>query len=221
MTTSAKRVSCERTLTCKQPMSTRIERQSTLVRQHQIIEAAISLITTRGMESVTIDAIAEEVGLTEGAIYRHFTSKHQILTFLIDDIEKSLLETVCNAQVSGATALKNLERILEAHLSDVEGDRAASFIVITEAMGFDGIGLGPRVSLMLTRYLEFVRGVLEQGIREGTIRRDVDVEAAATTFLGLIQSTATLWALNSHAPPLAERRAQMWGIFEKGVAATA
>jgi AcrR family transcriptional regulator len=173
------------------------------------------------MEGVTIDAIAEEVGLTEGAIYCHFTSKHQILTLLIDDIERSLLETVRNAQVSGATALKNLERILEAHLSDVEGHRAVFFIVITEAMGFDGIGLGPRVSLMLTRYLEFVRGVLEQGIEEGNIRRDVDVEAAATTFLGLIQSTATLWALNGHAPPLAERRAQMWDIFEKGVAATA
>ena len=196
-------------------------RQSTLVRQHQIIEAARNLITTSGMESVTIDAIAEEVGLTEGAIYRHFTSKHQILTLLIDDIERRLLDTVRSAQVEGASALKNLEHILEAHLSDVEGHRATSFIVITEAMGFDGIGLSPRVSLMLTHYLEFVRAVLEQGIREGSIRHDVDVEAAATTFLGLIQSAATLWALNNYVSPLAERRVQMWDIYKEGVASSA
>ena len=202
-------------------MSTRIARQSTLVRQHQIIEAARNLITIRGMEGVTIDAIAEEVGLTEGAIYRHFTSKHQILTLLIDDIERSLLNTVRSAQVEGDSALENLERILEAHLSDVEGHRAASFVVITEAMGFDGIGLGPRVSSMLTHYLEFVRGVLEQGIKEGSIRHNVDAEAAAIAFLGLIQSTATLWALNSHSPPLTERRVQMWDIYEKGVASSA
>ena len=196
-------------------------RQSTLVRQHQIIEAARSLITTSGMESVTIDAIAEEVGLTEGAIYRHFTSKHQILSLLIDDIERSLLDTVSSAQVEGASALKNLEHILEAHLSDVQGHRATSFIVITEAMAFDGIGLSPRVSSMLTHYLEFVRGVLEQGKKEGSIRYDVNVDAAATTFLGLIQSTATLWALNSYAPPLAEQRVQMWDIYKKGVASSA
>jgi len=195
-------------------------RQSTLIRQHQIIEAARSLITTSGMESVTIDAIAEKVGLTEGAIYRHFTSKHQILSLLIDDIEKNLLSTIRDAMVEGASALKNLERILEAHLSDVEGRRAASFIVIAEAMGFDGIGLSPRVSLMLTHYLEFVRGVLESGVQEGSVRSDVGVDAAATAFLGLIQSTATLWALNDYSPPLAERRAQMWDLYKRGVAST-
>ena len=202
-------------------MSTRVARQSTLVRRHQIIEAARNLITTTGMEGVTIDAIAEEVGLAEGSIYRHFSSKNQILTLLIDEIESSLLQTVRSAKTEGATALESLSLILEAHLSDVEDYRAASFIVITEAVAFDGIGLASRVSLMLTRYLEFLQGVLLAGIEDRSIREDVDVEAASTAFLGLIQSTATLWALNNHASPLAERRVQMWDIYKRGVASTA
>jgi AcrR family transcriptional regulator len=196
-------------------------RQSTLVRQRQIIEAVRILITTNGMESVTIDAIAEAVGLTDGAIYRHFTSKRQILLLLIDDIERRLLDTVQNAQIEWESAPDNLEHILEAHLSDVEGHRATSFIVIAEAMGFDGIGLGSRVSLMLARYLEFIRGVIQHGIKEGSIRYDVDADAAATAFFGLIQSTATLWALNGYLPPLAERRVQMWDIFRRGIASAA
>ena len=212
------RVSCKRTLTCNNAMSIRMERQSTLIRQHQIIEAARSLITTTGMEGVTIDAIAERVGLTEGAIYRHFASKRQILSLLIDDIETNLLKTVRNARVEGASAMENLERILEAHLSDVESHRAVSFIIITEAVSFDGIGLSARVSLMLTHYLEFLRGVLEEGIREGSIRPDLDPDAAATAFLGMVQSTATLWALNSYSMTLAEQRGQMWSIYKRGVA---
>ena len=199
----------------------RMVRQNTQVRKHQIIEAARHLITTRGMESVTIDAIAEEVGLTEGAIYRHFVSKHQILSLLIDDLEDTLLDTVRGAQAEGASATKNLEHILEAHLSDVEGRRAVSFIVIAEAMGFDGIGLTPKVSSMFTHYLESIQAVLEQGIREGSIRPDVDANAAATAFFGLIQSTATLWALNDYAAPLAEFRSQMWSIYKRGVASPA
>ena len=194
-------------------------KRNTLVRQHQIIEAAKNLITSKGMESVTIDAIAEEVGLTEGAIYRHFSSKHQILTLLIDDIEQSLMETVDNAKVEGAPALESLGRILEAHLSDVEDRRAVSFIVIAEAMGFDGTGLSPRVSLMLTHYLDFIRNIFEEGIEDGSIRASVNPEAAATAFFGLIQSTATLWALNGYSALLAEWRVQMWDIFEKGIAA--
>ena len=196
----------------------RMIRQNTQVRKHQIIEAARYLITTKGMESVTIDAIAEGVGLTEGAIYRHFVSKNQILSLLIDDIEQTLLDTVRSAQVEGASAISNLERILEAHLSDVEGRRAVSFIVIAEAMGFEGIGLTPKVSSMFTHYLESIQAVLAQGIREGSVRPEVDVDAAATAFFGLIQSTATLWALNDYTAPLAEFRSQMWDIYKRGVA---
>ena len=119
-----------------------VARQNTLVRQHQIMEAARNLIAIKGMDGVTIDAIAEEVGLTEGAIYRHFTSKHQILSLLVDDIESNLLDTVGRAQLQGASAVDSLRHILEAHLSDVEGHRAVSFIVIAEAMGFDGNAAG-------------------------------------------------------------------------------
>jgi AcrR family transcriptional regulator len=193
-------------------------RQNTKVRKHQIIEAARHLITTKGMESVTIDAIADEVGITEGAIYRHFVSKNQILSLLIDDIENTLLATVRDSQVEGASAVSNLCRIMEAHLNDVEGRRAVSFIVIAGAMGFDGIGLTPKVSSMFTHYLESIQDVLRQGILEGSIRPDVDVDAAATAFFGIIQSTATLWALNDYSSPLAEFRAQMWDIYYNGVA---
>ncbi len=192
-------------------------RQKTLVRQHQIIEAARNLIAAKGMDGVTIDAIAEEVGLTEGAIYRHFASKHQILSLLVDDIERTLLDTVESAQTEGASAVDSLEHILEAHLSDVEGHRAVSFVVIAEAMGFDGTTLAPKVSLMFTRYLELIQAVLDRGIREGSIRPDINANAAATTFFGLIQSTATLWALNGYAGQLAEFRSEMWDIYRKGV----
>ena len=192
-------------------------RQKTLVRRHQIIEAARNLIAAKGMDGVTIDAIAEEVGLTEGAIYRHFASKHQILSLLVDDIERNLLDTVESAQTEGASAVDSLEHILEAHLSDVEGHRAVSFVVIAEAMGFDGTTLAPKVSLMFTRYLELIQAVLDRGIREGSIRPDINVNAAATTFFGLIQSTATLWALNGYAGQLAEFRSEMWDIYRKGV----
>ena len=202
-------------------MAIRVDRQSTRIRRRQIIDAARDLITSTGMESLTIDAIAEAVGMTEGAIYRHFVSKSAILSLLIDDIEETLLSTLRGARVDGAPAMEDLERILEAHLNDVEGRGAVSFIIIAEATGFDGIGLHGRVALMLTHYLEFLQEVLEDGKREGSIRPDVDVQAGATAFLGLIQSTATLWALNRYLPRLAERRTQMWHIFKRGVATQA
>ena len=132
-------------------------RQSTSERQLQIIEATQNLITSKGMEFVTIDAIAEKVGLTEGAIYKHFRSKREILTLLIDSIEQNLMETLVNSKQVGDSSLDHLGRILVAHLNDVEDRRAVSFIIISEAIAFDVIFMSDRVSLMLNNYLDFIK----------------------------------------------------------------
>lgn len=195
-------------------------RQTSSIRKQQIIEAARGLITEKGMEAVTIDAIAEAVGLSEGAIYRHFTSKREILLLLIDDLEHGLLGAVETAQSVEPNALRVLECILETHLADVEGSRGVSFVVVSGAMSFEGIGLANRVRDMLNRYLEALKGVMQRGVDEGAFHSHLDVEAAAFTFFGMIQSTATIWALSGYSWSLDRWRTQILEIYKNGVAAT-
>ncbi len=192
-------------------------RQSSSTRQHQIIEAAQNLITSKGMEFLTIDAIAEQVGFTEGAIYKHFRSKRAILTLLIDSIEQNLMDTLINSKQLGDSCLDHLARILENHLNDVEDRRAVSFMIISEAIAFNGIGMADRVSVMLNNYLEFIKNVLDEGIREGSVRPDVDTRAASNSFLGMIQIVATLWTLDAYPKTFGGLRANMWDIYKKGV----
>ena len=195
-------------------------RQTTTIRKQQIIEAARRLITDKGMEAVTIDAIAETVGFSEAAIYRHFSSKQQILHQLIIDLEHDLLACVASAQTTEPNALRVLECILEAHLADVEGSRGVSFIVVAGAMSFEGIGLSHRIREMLDRYIESIKEVMRRGVGEGEFHKNLNVDAAAFTFLGMIQSTATIWALNDYSWSLDQWRNQILEIYKKGVTAS-
>ena len=195
-------------------------RQTTIVRKQQVIEAARRLITDKGMDAVTIDAIAEIVGFSEAAIYRHFSSKQQILLQLIDDLEHDLLAGVASAQTTEPNALRILECILETHLTGVEGSRGVSFIVLAGAMSFEGIGLSDRIREMLDRYLDSIKEVMRRGVEEGEFHKTLNVNAAAFTFLGMIQSTATIWALNGYSWSLDEWRNQILEIYKNGVAAS-
>ena len=195
-------------------------RQTTTIRKQQIIEAARRLITDKGMEAVTIDAIAETVGFSEAAIYRHFSSKQQILHQLISDLEHDLLACVASAQTTEPNALRVLECILEAHLADVEGSRGVSFIVVAGAMSFEGIGLSHRIREMLDRFIESIKEVMRRGVGEGEFHKNLNVDAAAFTFLGMIQSTATIWALNDYSWSLDQWRNQILEIYKKGVTAS-
>lgn len=63
-------------------------------RQLEIIEAAGKILTSSGVSGLTIKNLAKEMQFSESAIYRHFTSKEEIiiamLNYLSDNIEKRL-----------------------------------------------------------------------------------------------------------------------------------
>ncbi|HUX52806.1 MAG TPA: TetR/AcrR family transcriptional regulator [Williamwhitmania sp.] len=63
-------------------------------RQLEIIEAASKILTSSGLSGFTIKNLAKEMQFSESAIYRHFTSKEEIiiamLNYLSDNIEKRL-----------------------------------------------------------------------------------------------------------------------------------
>lgn len=65
-------------------------------RQLEIIEAAGKILTSSGVSGLTIKNLAKEMHFSESAIYRHFSSKEEIivamLNYLADNIEKRLSE---------------------------------------------------------------------------------------------------------------------------------
>jgi len=67
-------------------------------RQQEIIEAAGKILTSSGISGLTIKNLAKEMQFSESAIYRHFTSKEEIiiamLNYLSDVIEKQLSSIV-------------------------------------------------------------------------------------------------------------------------------
>ena len=51
--------------------------------RQELLDAAMSVLLARGYEGARISAIAEEAGVTSGAIYNHFSSKAELLTAAI------------------------------------------------------------------------------------------------------------------------------------------
>ena len=77
-------------------------------RQQQIVETARKIITDQGMEHLTMEALAKEIGLSEAAIYRHVDSKQEILFMVLEDTERALLGAVANGREEGHLPLEKL-----------------------------------------------------------------------------------------------------------------
>ena len=66
-------------------------------RQLEIIEAAGKILTASGVRGLTIKNLAKEMKFSESAIYRHFTSKEEIIISLLEFLAKSMDERYSRA----------------------------------------------------------------------------------------------------------------------------
>jgi AcrR family transcriptional regulator len=192
------------------------KRQNTFLRRRQIINALRKLIIEYGSENVSVRRIAKEIGISEGAIYRHFKSKREILSFLVDYIEESLISDLEKGYHKDNT-LELLENTLQNHLSSIEQRRGISFLVIAEIISLGDKKLNKKIFDVLNQYIAMLKDVFVKGVKAGQIRSDIDLEIAATTFFSMIQGLVTLWALSNYQFKIEKRYESLWKFFREAI----
>lgn len=173
------------------------EKRSREARREQIAEAALEVIARHGTRSLSVGAVARRIGIVPSAIYRHFRGKEEILSAAIERVGVHLLENAGRAAAGKGGTILRLRKLLQDHVRAIREGYAGPRIVFAE--GIDGGGVSHRMEVyhVIRRYLDRVAEILRQGQRAGDLRKDLDPEATAVHFLGLIQPSATLWYLSA------------------------
>jgi AcrR family transcriptional regulator len=193
------------------------QRRKTEFRKQQIIDAARRLIIKKGSEHLTVRSIAKEVGLTEAAIYRHFKSKREILSFLMDHILSSMLKETERSHEEDTVSLETLNRILKSHLSEIEQRRGMSFQVIAEIISLGDKKLNKEVYTGLMAYIGRLKHLFEEASRAGTVRDDVDLDSSAMLLFGMIQGLVSIWALGAYQFDLLDHFDRLWAIYRRAI----
>lgn len=191
-------------------------RKSTAIRRQQIVDIIRSIISSKGIEHVTISEIAKKIGTTKGAIYRHFKSKRDILSLLIDNIEETLMEAVDNALVE-KDPIQNLKNILLAQLTLAKNRRETSFVVIMGALQFGDPFIRKKILKLIQKYLKRIEKLILNAIELGLLKKDVTPKMSAIVFMGLIQSTITVWSYKNFNFVPEKIHSQLWDIYRKGI----
>jgi AcrR family transcriptional regulator len=191
--------------------------QSTNVRKKQIMEATRKLIVRSGSEHVTVRNMAKEVGISQAAIYRHFKSKKEILSFLADSVADGLLHDIDMSGNVGFTSLDIIDEILRQHLSKIKQKRGLSFLVLAEIISFGDKSLNKKIADNVQIYVDRLRLMLADGVRAGLVRQNLNLEAAAVLLFGMIQGLVNIWALSSYKFDLVEKYSELWEVYRESI----
>jgi AcrR family transcriptional regulator len=151
-------------------------------RRTQLLDAALHLVATRGHNATTMDAVAEQAGVTKPVVYGHFRSRNELLTALLRREQEAAVE-----QLAAALQPTDIARAVAAFLAAVrEAPERWHCIVMTMAdmpPEFHAARESAR-TLVLARAAEIAEQLLD-----GT---GIDPEIAAHSAVALCEMAARL-----------------------------
>ena len=159
-------------------------------RRRDVVAAVVALARECGPEAITAQAIADRIGLTHGALFRHFPDKRAIWTAVFDWVEEQLGAVVDEAFRGGGEPLEIVERVFLAHVRLVSQHPGVPRIMFHEMQRPADSEFHERVRKTVRGYRKRLAALLAEAKRAGQVSASLDEEAAAVLFIGTVQGLA-------------------------------
>ncbi|MBN9459863.1 MAG: TetR/AcrR family transcriptional regulator [Burkholderiales bacterium] len=197
------------------PAATRV-RLSGAERRREIVLAVVELARDAGPEGITTQAIAERVGVTHGALFRHFPDKDAIWAAVFDWVRQTLGEIIDAAFAVGSTPMRTLEGVFLAHVGFVARYPGVTRILYHELQRPGPSSAQSRVRTMVGGYRQRLCAAMAAAREAGELPASLDEEAAAVLLIGTVQGLAVQSTLFGGEGGMLEAARRLWPLLLDG-----
>ena len=181
-------------------------------RKEEIMKAAANLFSQKSYHDVTVDQIAEGVGVAKGTIYLYFESKEnlylEILEHTYETIESILEKEIAKEDPAPKKLKKILRSIFQFYFQNMDVLRILTrdeTRLIREHYEF--------TERWRHRRIKLYRKILEKGIKEGSFR-PANTELMALIIFGLVGSVMFFYPTDKTAGEIAE---EVFSMISEGI----
>ena len=186
-------------------------------RRAATVEAVIDLAAEHNPSDITTTAIAGHMGLTQGALFRHFPSKDAILQATMSWVSERLLARVDKAAQGAASPAAALEAMFMAHVDFVAKHPGVPRMLFGDLQRSENTLPKQMVQALIRQYSERLRRLLEDGKAQGEFDPGLDVNAAAVLFIGSIQGLVMQSMLAGKVTQIRRDAPGAFAIYRRGI----
>jgi AcrR family transcriptional regulator len=169
-------------------------------RREEILAIAARLFSEKGYDATTVRDIGDAAGILPGSLYHHFKTKEDMLDELLSAFVAELVPSYEKIVAQGNDARTTLQALIEVALKESLDHSGAMSIISHERKFFASSARFRYVEEALQDVNRIWYGVLQEGVRRGAFRKDVNINLALRMILSFILSTALWYRRNSHYP---------------------
>ncbi len=200
-------------------MSERPRYLPTEERRAATVEAVIDLAAKQNPAEITTTAIADRMGLTQGALFRHFPTKDAILEATMSWVGERLLAHVDQAAERAASPVAALEAMFMTHIEFVSKHPGVPRMLFGELQRAGDTVAKRMVRTLIRQYERRLHRLLEAGRAQGELDPALDVEAAAVLFIGTIQGLVMQSLLAGKVTLMRRSARGVFAIYLAGIGA--
>ncbi len=190
-------------------------------RQAEIVAAALNLARDISPVSVTTSDIATAIGVSQGAVFKHFPTKDAIWLAAMKWVREHLLAKVDEAARAETSAVRSLEAVFRAHLAFVIAHPGVPRVIFHELQQPADSPVKQEVRALLQAYRQVLLGQFKAGMKTGELPPGLDLEAAATLFVGIVQGLVMQSMLTGKPAAMKAQAEGVFNIYLRGIRAAA
>lgn len=147
-----------------------------------------------GFEAATFQEIAGRADLTRPAINHYYPSKYALYQHVVAETNGVVIAAGIREAQNAETFAGRVQAFVRAAVQPADFDRSAAAFLVTSVLdGQRNPELKDDAQSALQHTREFALAAVRDGIEDGELRADLDVEAAAEMLV------ATVWGLGFYA----------------------
>ena len=192
-------------------------RLPTQERRIEIVAAALRLSRDRSPALITTGDIAAAVGVTQGAVFKHFPTKEAIWIAAMAWVRERLMAALTQAAQDPSTPLAGLEAVFDAHVAFVASHPGVPRLIFHELQQATDSAVKQELRTLLQAYRKLLTGLLGAAAERGEVPADLDREAAATLFVGIVQGLVMQTMVSGKPVTLKAQAERVFAIYLRGI----
>ena len=174
------------------------KRKPAAERKREIVEMAIRLAAQVGPDRLTTEVLAQEIGISQAAIFRHFKNKSAIWEAVARHLGEKVRENWNADTETGDELFADLKHLVLAHLSTIQHTPALPAILFSRELHAENDNLRLFFVSMIENFLSRLTSLIEVEIEKHNVKSSLSAKDAASLILALVQGLALRWSLNNN-----------------------
>ena len=172
-------------------------------RQLEIIEATGKLLTTSGINGLTIKNLASEMNFSESAIYRHFSSKEEIIVTLLKYLNENVNTIFKESSISGVFE-KDFTALFKELTYYFKENPFYVVVVFSEGLVNESAQIGEKIIQLMNSLTKHAQAIIKEGQEKDLITRSLTSEQIVEIIIPAFKHQLFRWKISNFESDVAQ-----------------